>query len=47
MDTGLFGRLVPAEVVVAVSEVNIVFMENGGPLERCSYIEKRFNQPVS
>ena len=31
---GLFSGLVPAEVVVAVSEVDVVFVEDGGPLER-------------
>ena len=30
---GFFGGLVPAEVVVAVGEVNVFFVEDGGPLE--------------
>lgn len=33
MDTGLLGALVPAEIVVAVGEVDVVLVEDGGPLE--------------
>ena len=36
---GFFGGLVPAEVVVAVGEVNVFFVEDGGPLERGAYID--------
>ena len=32
---GLGGRVVPAEVVVAVCEVDVGFVEDGGPLEGC------------
>jgi len=32
----LVGRVVPLEVVVAVREVDIVLVEDGGPLEGCS-----------
>jgi hypothetical protein len=32
----LVGGVVPFEVVVAGSEVNIILAENCGPLERCS-----------
>jgi hypothetical protein len=32
---GFGGRVVPLEVVVAVFEVDVVFVEDGGPLERC------------
>lgn len=46
MDTGLLRRLVPAEIVVAASEVDILFMEDGGPLEWCSYMGKGLNQFV-
>jgi hypothetical protein len=31
---GFGGRVVPLEVVVAVFEVDVVFVEDGGPLER-------------
>jgi hypothetical protein len=34
---GFGGRVVPLEVVVAVFEVDVVFVEDGGPLERCSW----------
>jgi hypothetical protein len=33
---GFGGRVVPLEVVVAVFEVDVVFVEDGGPLEGCS-----------
>jgi hypothetical protein len=32
---GFGGRVVPLEVVVTVFEVDVVFVENGGPLEWC------------
>jgi hypothetical protein len=32
---GFGGRVVPLEVVVAVLEVDVVFVEDGGPLEWC------------
>lgn len=33
VDAGFLGALVPAEVVVAVGEVDVVLVEDGGPLE--------------
>lgn len=33
MDAGFFRAFVPAEVVVAVGEVYVFFVEDGGPLE--------------
>ena len=39
----LLGALIPAEVVMTMCEVNIVFMENSGPLERSSWIMVRMN----
>lgn len=33
----LLARVVPLEVMVSVREVNVFLVENGGPLERCSY----------
>jgi hypothetical protein len=33
---GFFGRVVPFQVVVAVGEVDVLFVEYGGPLEGCS-----------
>ena len=33
VNAGLFGRLVPAEVVVAVGEVDVFLVEDGAPLE--------------
>lgn len=33
---GLGGRVVPLQVVVAVFEVDVVLVEDGGPLEGCS-----------
>lgn len=30
------GGLIPAEVMVAAGEVDVVFVEDGGPLEGCS-----------
>jgi len=30
---GFGGRVVPFEIVVAICEVNVVFVEDGGPLE--------------
>ena len=33
MRGGLFGAVIPAEVVVAVGEVDVVLVEDGGPLE--------------
>jgi len=35
---GFRGRVVPLEVVVAVLEVDVFFVEDGGPLERSSWI---------
>jgi hypothetical protein len=35
---GLGGWVVPLKVVVAVLEVNVIFVENGGPLEGCSWV---------
>ena len=32
----LLRGLVPAEIVVAVGKVDVVFVEDGGPLERCA-----------
>ena len=32
---GFGGRVVPLKVVVAVFEVDVVFVEDGGPLEGC------------
>ena len=37
MHAGFVGRLVPAKVVVAVGEVDILLMEDGGPLKGGSY----------
>jgi hypothetical protein len=34
----LLRRVVPLEVVVAVGEVDVVFVEDGRPLKGCSYI---------
>ena len=34
---GLFGWVVPFEVVVAVGEVDVFLVEDGGPLERSGY----------
>jgi hypothetical protein len=33
---GLLGRIVPFEIVVAVGEVDVVFVEDGSPLEGSS-----------
>lgn len=33
---GLLGGVVPFEIVVAVGEVDVCLVKNGGPLERCS-----------
>ena len=33
----LIGRVVPLQIVVAVEEVDVVLVEDGGPLERSSY----------
>lgn len=33
---GLLARVVPLEVMVSVREVDVLLVENGGPLERCS-----------
>ena len=38
MHACFLGRLVPAEIVVAVGEVDVVFVEDGGPLEGCSCV---------
>jgi hypothetical protein len=32
---GLLGRVVPLEIVVAVGEVDVVLVEDSGPLEWC------------
>jgi hypothetical protein len=32
---GFLGRVVPFKVVVAVGEVDVFFVEDGGPLEGC------------
>jgi hypothetical protein len=34
---GLLGRIVPLQLMVAVGEVDILLMEDGCPLEWCSY----------
>lgn len=34
---GFIGGVVPFEVVVAVGEVDVGFVEDGGPLEGCGY----------
>lgn len=34
---GFVGWVVPFEVVVAVGEVDVFFVEDGGPLEGCGY----------
>ena len=39
MHACFLGRLVPAEVVVAVGEVDVVFVEDGGPLKGCSCVK--------
>jgi hypothetical protein len=36
MHCSLLGALVPAEVVNALGEIYVLFVENGSPLERCS-----------
>ena len=36
VNAGLLAGFVPAEIVVAVSEVDVVFVEDGAPLEGCS-----------
>jgi hypothetical protein len=33
---GLLGRVVPLEIMVPVGEVDVLFVENSGPLEWCS-----------
>lgn len=33
----LLARVVPLEVMVSVREVDVLLVENGGPLERCSF----------
>jgi len=35
----LVGRVVPLEAVVAVGEVDVLLVEDGGPLEGCGYAE--------
>jgi hypothetical protein len=32
----LLGRVIPLEVVMAVGEVDVLLVEDGGPLEWCS-----------
>ena len=39
MHACFLGRLVPAEVVVAVGKVDVVFVEDGGPLEGGSCVK--------
>jgi hypothetical protein len=34
----LLRRVVPLEVVVAVGEIDVLLMEDGCPLEGCSYV---------
>lgn len=36
MHGSLLGTLVPAKVVDALGEINVLFVENGSPLEGCS-----------
>ena len=36
MGRGLFGWVVPAEIVVAMGKVDVGLMEDGSPLERAS-----------
>lgn len=35
----LVGRVVPLEAVMAVGEVDVLLVEDGGPLEGCGYAE--------
>ena len=37
----LLGRIVPLEIVVAVQEVDVILVEDGGPLEWCGYLRIR------
>ena len=41
MTRALVGAVVPDEVVVAVREVDVFFVEDGGPLERGAYSERQ------
>lgn len=36
---GLCCGIIPLKIVMAMREVDVVFVENGGPLERCGYKE--------
>ena len=41
VDACFLRRLVPAEIVVAVGEVDVVFVEDGGPLEGCACVKSQ------
>lgn len=47
VNTGLLRALVPTQIVMAVGEIDVVFVKDGRPLERCTFIASSEQARVS